>query len=85
MSTSLYGPGKEQGQQDSCTGVATAFTIISGTSPTIRSECAADRHIVIIVGLRSYTRAYIVNSFGKDDWAMIAAVVSCCTFTTSRS
>ncbi|KAF2657260.1 hypothetical protein K491DRAFT_342989 [Lophiostoma macrostomum CBS 122681] len=57
--TSLYGPGKEQGQQDSCTGVATAFTIAS----------------IVIVGLRTYTRIAIVHSFGKDDLAMLSALV----------
>lgn len=30
----------------------------------------------LIVCIRSYSRRFIVNSFGKDDWAMLFALVS---------
>ncbi|KAF2675728.1 hypothetical protein K458DRAFT_471108 [Lentithecium fluviatile CBS 122367] len=50
---------REKAQQDACTGVATAFTIVS----------------ILVVAARMFTRTYIVNNMGKDDWAMLAALV----------
>lgn len=32
----------------------------------------------LAVGLRVFTRAYIVGTMWADDWAMIAALVSSC-------
>ncbi|KAF2875229.1 hypothetical protein BDV95DRAFT_456886, partial [Massariosphaeria phaeospora] len=51
--------GHEQAQQDLCTGVSTALTIVS----------------VILVGLRTYSRTVIVRSFGLDDAAMLVALL----------
>ncbi|KAF2732097.1 hypothetical protein EJ04DRAFT_408856, partial [Polyplosphaeria fusca] len=46
-------------QQDTCTGVATAFTVLS----------------VIIVALRLYTRSFIVHNVGRDDIMMVLALI----------
>ncbi|KAF2751119.1 hypothetical protein M011DRAFT_473633 [Sporormia fimetaria CBS 119925] len=53
-------PGRlhEQTQQDSCIGVAIAFTAVS----------------VLIFSLRVYTRTRILSNFGKDDAAMLSAL-----------
>lgn len=32
----------------------------------------------VAASLRCYTRAFLVKSFGLDDWAMVAAFVSSC-------
>lgn len=29
----------------------------------------------IIMGLRTYTRAYLIKSFGRDDWCMLIALL----------
>ncbi|ORY05182.1 hypothetical protein BCR34DRAFT_491046 [Clohesyomyces aquaticus] len=49
----------EQSRQDSCTGVATALTLVS----------------LIIVVLRFFSRQIIVRSVGKDDWMMVVALI----------
>lgn len=68
---------REQAQQDACTGVATAFSIISSrTSFTSRSLFLVLIHQVLIVGLRTYVRARLVRNFGKDDACMVAALVN---------
>ena len=33
---------------------------------------------VFLASLRLYVRAYLVRSFGKDDWLLLAAVMSLC-------
>ncbi|KAF1961961.1 hypothetical protein CC80DRAFT_531720 [Byssothecium circinans] len=49
---------RARASRDSCTGIATAFTIVS----------------ILVVGLRVYTRTILVRNFGKDDLAMVAAL-----------
>ncbi|KAF9737711.1 integral membrane protein [Paraphaeosphaeria minitans] len=51
--------GRGQAQPDTCTGVATAFTITS----------------FLVVALRTYARSRILRNFGKDDAFMIGAFI----------
>ncbi|KAF2008585.1 hypothetical protein BU24DRAFT_468705 [Aaosphaeria arxii CBS 175.79] len=57
--SALPGTAEEQRNQDACTGVSTAFTVVS----------------VTIVALRVYTRAGIIGTFGKDDFMMLGALL----------
>ncbi|KAF1952225.1 hypothetical protein CC80DRAFT_552648 [Byssothecium circinans] len=52
-----YGPGAEKARQDAAVGVSVAMTVIG----------------MVFVGLRMYTRAYIVRNMGMEDWTMLAA------------
>ncbi|KAF2714561.1 integral membrane protein [Pleomassaria siparia CBS 279.74] len=49
----------EQARQDTCTGVATAMTVVS----------------IIIVCMRTYARTIVVRCFGIDDWMMLVALL----------
>ncbi|KAF1847599.1 uncharacterized protein K460DRAFT_306970 [Cucurbitaria berberidis CBS 394.84] len=51
--------GKSLASQKTCVGVATALTVLS----------------IVVVALRVYTRAFIVRNLGKDDGAMLAALL----------
>ncbi|KAF2634626.1 hypothetical protein P280DRAFT_474506 [Massarina eburnea CBS 473.64] len=50
---------KGKAARDTCTGIATAFTIVS----------------ILVVGVRVYTRAILVRNFGKDDLAMVVSLI----------
>ncbi|KAF2864953.1 hypothetical protein BDV95DRAFT_600138 [Massariosphaeria phaeospora] len=54
-----YAPGAEQMRQDIGVGISIAMTLLG----------------VLCVGLRVYTRAYIVRNMGIEDWTMIGAAV----------
>ncbi|KAH7117832.1 hypothetical protein B0J11DRAFT_592292 [Dendryphion nanum] len=57
----VTGPNRsaEQANQDSCVGVSIAFTVVS----------------IIIVGLRTYVRVFMVRNFGIDDAFMLGALL----------
>ncbi|KAJ4363433.1 hypothetical protein N0V83_009726 [Neocucurbitaria cava] len=59
MSTDDNDRGKGLRSQTACVGVATALTSLS----------------IVIVALRVYTRAFIVRNIGKDDAAMLLALL----------
>lgn len=71
----MANPTRGQGQQDACTGVATAFTIVSSMFIIAMTTSASLNYSVIIVGLRTYVRVQVLRNFGKDDVFMIAALV----------
>ncbi|KAF2641859.1 hypothetical protein P280DRAFT_424408 [Massarina eburnea CBS 473.64] len=59
-----YAPGAEQARQDASVGIMVAMTLIG----------------MVFVGLRVYTRAYIVRNMGMEDWTMLAAATTTLVF-----
>jgi hypothetical protein len=57
----------------SCDRLYSSFTY---AALDISHRANTDHHAVLIVGARVYARTAIVRNFGKDDWAMLTALVS---------
>ncbi|CAO2650054.1 Nn.00g013460.m01.CDS01 [Neocucurbitaria sp. VM-36] len=78
MSSDRLDPAKSFARQNTVVAVSATLTTLSGRI-ALYSEpkrSAINSFIpVIIVSLRIYTRAVILRNPGKDDWAMVAALI----------
>jgi hypothetical protein len=70
----------EQGRQNVVVAVSTALTVIASSSAHFTFASTSLTSLALVVGLRLFTRSFVVGRMFPDDWAMVATMVFAYTF-----